>query len=162
MPAAPISGASGSGNRGTGTPGPDVVVLVVTWRAREFIDECLSSLAAQTRPHRVLVIDNASDDGTAARLAEHWPDVEVRRMPRNLGFAGGVAAGLAAVSEPLVALLNDDAVAEPDWLDQLVGALDDRPDAAAATSLVLLADGRTVNNAGNVLVAGLYGADRGL
>jgi len=157
-----VTTASGDDDRGPGTPAPDVVVLVVTWRAQEFIDECLSSLAAQTHPHRVLVIDNASDDGTAGLLAEHWPDVEVRRMDRNLGFAGGVAAGLAAVSEPLVALLNDDAVAEPDWLEQLVTALEARPDAAAATSLVLLSDGETVNNAGNVLVAGLYGADRGL
>jgi GT2 family glycosyltransferase len=51
-------------------------------------------------------------------------------------------------------------VAEPGWLATLVEALLDRPDAAAATSLVLLRDGRSVNNAGNVLVDDLYGADR--
>jgi GT2 family glycosyltransferase len=65
------------------------------------------------------------------------------------------------VDAPLVALLNDDAVAEPGWLAALVRALQERPTSAAATSLVLLQDGDRVNNAGNVLVDGLYGADRG-
>jgi GT2 family glycosyltransferase len=138
----------------------DVVVLVVTWRGREFIGECLSSLARQSHPHRVLVVDNASDDGTAEVLAEFWPQHEVVRTDRNLGFAGGVAAGLAHVKTPYVALLNDDAVAEPGWLAALVTALEQRPSAAAATSLVLLRDGGRVNNAGNVLVEDLYGADR--
>jgi GT2 family glycosyltransferase len=140
----------------------DVVVLVVTWRGREFLGECLASLERQTLPHRVLVVDNASDDGTAELLATEWPHLQVIRTPRNLGFAGGVAAGLAHVEAPFVALLNDDAVAEPGWLAALVEALLARPAAAAATSLVLLQDGASVNNAGNVLVADLYGADRAL
>ena len=139
----------------------DVVVLVVTWRGREFIGECLDSLARQDHPHRVLVVDNASDDGTADLLAEHWPQHAVVRNAQNLGFAGGVASGLRHVDAPLVALLNDDAVAEPGWLTALVTALEERPAAAAATSLVLLQDGSVVNNAGNVLVGDLYGADRG-
>jgi GT2 family glycosyltransferase len=145
-----------------GTDPADVVVLVVTWRGREFIGECLDSLAAQTHPHRVLVVDNASDDGTAEVLARDWPQHPVVRTERNLGFAGGVATGLEHVDAPLVALLNDDAVAEPGWLAALVTGLAGRPEVAAATSLVLLADGQTVNNAGNVLVGDLYGADRAL
>ena len=154
----------GAVRRPAGAP-PDVVVLVVTWRGRAFIDECLSSLEAQTHPHRVLVLDNDSDDGTAAHLADRWPEVPVVRTETNLGFAGGVAAGTRIVEARypgigLLALLNDDAAADPDWLAELVRALDEQPLAAAATSLVLLRDGR-VNNAGNVLVDGLYGADRG-
>jgi GT2 family glycosyltransferase len=135
---------------------------VITWRGAGFIDECLASLARQTHPHRVLVVDNASDDGTAAVLAGRWPEIDVLRNDRNLGFAGGVAAGLAHVDAPYVALLNDDAVAEPGWLAALVAALRSRPEAAAATSCVLLREEDAVNNAGNVLVEDLYGADRGL
>jgi GT2 family glycosyltransferase len=145
----------------SGSPA-DVVVLVVTWRGREFIGECLDSLARQSHAHRVVVVDNASDDGTAEYLSKEWPQHEVVRNPRNLGFAGGVAAGLAHVDAPFVALLNDDAVAEPGWLAALVAALQDHPSAAAATSLVLLRDGGSVNNAGIVLVGDLYGADRAL
>lgn len=139
----------------------DVVVVVVTWRGVEFLGDCLRSLGAQTLEHRVLVVDNASDDGTADLLRREWPATEVLRTDRNLGFAGGVAAALAVVTEPFVALLNDDAVADPTWLEELTRALSRSPEVAAATGLVLLGDGATVNNAGNVLVEDLYGGDRG-
>ena len=135
----------------------DVTVLVVTWRARDFLADCLAGVAAQTVPHRLLVVDNASTDGTAAVLAG-FGAAEVLRLPANLGFAGGVAAGLARVGTPYVALLNDDAVPAPGWLAALLAAA---PGRAAVTSRLLLPDGR-VNNAGVVLRRDGYGADRGL
>ncbi|MDK3256143.1 glycosyltransferase family 2 protein [Blastococcus capsensis] len=141
-----------------------VTVLVVTWQGRDLLPPCLDSLARQTVPHRVVVVDNASTDGTAELLADRYPHVRVVRNPENRGFAGGVAAGLAVVDTPLVALLNNDAVAEPDWLAHLVASLDTHPEAAAVTSRLLLADVRppTLNNAGVVLLDDGYGADRGL
>jgi hypothetical protein len=139
------------------TDGPETTVLVVTWRARDLLAECLAGLRSQTVPHRLLVVDNASTDGTAA-LLESFGEARVLRMPRNLGFAGGVAAGLAAVGTPYVALLNDDAVPEPGWLAALHAT---RAGHAAVTSKMLLPSGR-VNNAGVVLRADGYGADRGL
>lgn len=135
----------------------DVTVLVVTWRARDLLARCLAGLREQTVPHQVLVVDNASTDGTASLLAGH-DEVRVLRMPRNLGFAGGVAAGLAEVDTPWVALLNDDAVPEPGWLAALLAAA---PGHAAVTSRMLLPSG-AVNNTGVVLRADGYGADRGL
>jgi GT2 family glycosyltransferase len=139
------------------TDGPETTVLVVTWRARDLLAACLAGLRSQTVPHRLLVVDNASSDGTADLLAS-VPDARVLRMPRNLGFAGGVAAGLAAVDTPYLALLNDDAVPAPGWLAALHAAL---PGHAAVTSKMLLPSG-LVNNAGVVLRADGYGADRGL
>lgn len=139
------------------TDGPETTVLVVTWRARDLLASCLAGLRSQTVPHRLLVVDNASTDGTAELLAT-VPEARVLRMPRNLGFAGGVAAGLAAVDTPYVALLNDDAVPAPGWLAGLHAA---RAGHAAVTSKMLLPSG-LVNNAGVVLRADGYGADRGL
>jgi GT2 family glycosyltransferase len=139
------------------TADPGTTVLVVTWRAAEFLAECLAAVRAQTAPHRLLVVDNASDDGTAAVLRS-FAEAEVLRLPRNLGFAGGVAAGLERVGTPFVALLNDDAVPAPTWLAELLAAA---PGRAAVTSRMLLPDGR-VNNAGVALRADGYGADRGL
>ena len=145
----------------TSTSGSPVTVVVVTWRAREFIASCLDSLRAQTRPAPVLVIDNASTDGTAEVLARRT-DIEVLRLPVNAGFAGGVAAALRHVHTPLIALLNDDAEADPRWLEALHEELDRHPEAAAVTSRLLWAPPRTgVNNAGVELLAGGYGADRG-
>jgi GT2 family glycosyltransferase len=135
----------------------EVTVLVVTWRARDFLGACLAALREQTVPHRLVVVDNASADGTAAVLAG-FPEATVLRQPRNLGFAGGVAAGLGSVRTPWVALLNDDAVPEPGWLAALLAAA---PGHAAVTSRLLLPSG-AVNNAGVLLLRTGYGADRGL
>ena len=139
---------------------PDVTVLVVTWRARELLRKCLSALEAQTAGHRLLVVDNASDDGTAALLAE-LPRARVLRLPRNLGFAGGVAAGLAEVRTHWVALLNDDAEPAPGWLAALLAAAAADPAVAAVTSRLLLPSG-AINNAGVQLRPDGHGADRGL
>src|SRR4029453_1214281 len=97
-------------------------------------------------------------------LATRFPEVRVVANQHNTGFAGGVRVGLAATDAPLVALLNNDATAEPGWLAALVAHLDAHPEAAAVPSRLLLAgtDPRRVNNAGVVLLPDGYGADRGL
>jgi GT2 family glycosyltransferase len=112
-------------------------VVVVTWRGAEHITACLDALAAQDRPHRTLVVDNASDDGTALLLAGH----EVLRLRRNQGYAGALAAALSVVDTPFMAWLNDDAVPAPDWLATLEDSLVKTPEAAAAGSLMELPDG---------------------
>jgi GT2 family glycosyltransferase len=140
-----------------------VTVVVVTWQGRHLLGACLDSLRRQTVPHRVLVVDNASTDGSAELLAGGYPEVRVLRSPRNTGFAGGVALALDAVDTPYVALLNNDATADPGWLAALLDEADRHPEAAAITSrMVLDSDPDTVNNAGVVLLRTGYGADRGL
>ncbi|WP_307867739.1 glycosyltransferase family 2 protein [Umezawaea beigongshangensis] len=133
-------------------------VVVVTWRGREHVTACLDALAAQRRPHEVIVLDNASDDGTAELIAAHPGTPRVLRLPRNAGYAGGLAAALPLVRTPYVAWLNDDAVPEPDWLGALEDALDGDPGAAAATSSVLLTDGST-QSVGVALTADGHGVD---
>jgi GT2 family glycosyltransferase len=137
---------------------------VVTWQGAHLLGPCLLSLRAQTLDHDVLVVDNASTDGTAELLAKEFPEARVLVNPVNTGFAGGVDAALRATAAPLVALLNNDAVAEPHWLAALVTHLDRHPEAAAVTSRMLLAgrEPAVLNNAGVLLRADGYGADRGL
>ncbi len=129
-------------------------VVVVTWRGRDHITACLDALAAQKSPHRTIIVDNASDDGTAQLISGH----EVVRLPRNRGYAGGLAAVMAMVETPYVAWLNDDAVPDPSWLAELETALEGDTGAAAATSSVLLTDGST-QSVGVALTADGYGKD---
>ncbi|WP_037344986.1 glycosyltransferase family 2 protein [Sciscionella sediminilitoris] len=129
-------------------------VVVVTWRGREHVRDCLAALAAQERPHRTLVVDNASDDGTAELLAGH----EVLRLPVNTGYAGGIAAALGQVRTEYLAWLNDDAAPEPGWLAALEDELDAHPDAAAVSS-VLVDAGGAVTSAGTALDRDGYGLD---
>ncbi|MFD9737879.1 glycosyltransferase family 2 protein [Umezawaea sp. NPDC059074] len=133
-------------------------VVVVTWRGREHVTACLDALAAQRGPHRTLVVDNASDDGTAALLASHPSAPDVVRLPRNLGYAGGLAAVLDRVDTPYVAWLNDDAAPDPAWLTSLEEALDADPAVGAATSSMVLADGAT-QSVGVALTADGHGVD---
>ncbi|WP_298183017.1 glycosyltransferase family 2 protein [Saccharomonospora sp.] len=133
-------------------------VVVVTWRGVDHIADCLDGLAAQDRPHRTLVIDNASDDGTAAVLARHPSRPRVLRLPRNTGYAGGVAAALPHVDTPFLAWLNDDAVPEPGWLAALEDTLRADERLAAVTSLLLRSDG-TPQSYGVHLTTDGHGAD---
>lgn len=129
-------------------------VVVVTWRGRDHVTACLDALKVQKSPHRTIIVDNASDDGTAELISGH----EVVRLPRNRGYAGGLAAVLGMVDTPYVAWLNDDAVPDPSWLTELESALDGDPGAAAATSSILLMDGST-QSVGVALTADGHGRD---
>jgi GT2 family glycosyltransferase len=133
-------------------------VVVVTWRGRTRVGAALDALAAQTRRHAVLVIDNASIDGTADVLAAHPSRPEVLRADHNLGFAGALELALPRVGTELVAWLNDDVLVEPGWLAALEDALDADRSAAAAASRLLDA-GRSLLSAGTRLTATGHGAD---
>ncbi len=133
-------------------------VVVVTWRGRDHVGACLDALARQHRPHSTLVLDNASDDGTAALLAEHPSRPTVLRLDRNRGYAGALAAALPGVRTPFVAWLNDDAAPAPTWLAELEDALDADSSAAAASAVLTTRDGE-IQSAGTGLTADGHGTD---
>lgn len=143
-----------------------ITVVVVTFQGRDFIRECLTSLTGQTVQCQILVVDNGSADGTAEILASYRPPVRLLTLPTNVGFAGGLAAALLEIDTPLLALLNDDAVADPRWLERLQEALDSHPDTAAVTSEMWLGSGSEndsrINNLGVALTTHGYGYDIGL
>ena len=94
----------------------------------ELTRDCLASLLAQSGDHEleILVVDNASRDGTADLGATH-ASVRVLRQPSNLGFAGGVNAGLRAARFPFALVLNNDTQAATNLLDELFAAIDSDP-----------------------------------
>lgn len=94
---------------------PRVVAVVVAYNRRDLLLEALSALMAQTRPvDAVVVVDNASDDGSSDAAREHPRSPEVLSLPRNTGGAGGFAVGLAHAVESeradLIWLMDDDTV----------------------------------------------------
>jgi GT2 family glycosyltransferase len=140
---------------------PDVTVVVVTWQGRHLLEGCLHSLRRQTLAHRLIVVDNNSTDGTV-ELLESFPEAQVVRLPNNTGFAGGVAAAFPMVQSRFVALLNNDAVAEPSWLAMAAAYLERNQAVAAVSSrMLLVGQPPRINNAGVVLLTNGYGADRG-
>ncbi len=102
---------------------PAVSVIIVNWNGRELLGSCLDALRAQTcRAFEVLLVDNASADGSADWIERAYPEVRVLRAGRNLGFAAGNNLGLRQARGAAVALLNNDAVADPTWLESLLEA----------------------------------------
>ncbi|WP_263729282.1 glycosyltransferase family 2 protein [Cellulomonas sp. SG140] len=119
-----------------------VAVVVVTWNALGLTRRCLQSLRDQQVPAgtqvQLVVVDNGSQDGTAAALRDE-PDVLLVALPDNRGFGGGVNAALRVTSSDVVVLLNNDAVAEPGFLAHLVAPFGaGTPRLGATTGLVLL------------------------
>ncbi|WP_438852143.1 glycosyltransferase [Brevundimonas nasdae] len=100
--------------------------VVVTWNRRLLLEQCLQALMSQTRAcDRVLVVDNASDDGTAERLAAWGDRITVLRLDRNTGGAGGFNAGVRAAVEggaDRVWLMDDDVLPDPQALERLLAA----------------------------------------
>jgi len=103
-----------------------VCAIVVTHNRKELLRECLAALAAQTRPlDRVLVVDNASTDGTRAMMEDDYGDTELLALPENQGGAGGFHEGLKrahADGAEWIWLLDDDTIPQPDALEELLGA----------------------------------------
>jgi N-acetylglucosaminyl-diphospho-decaprenol L-rhamnosyltransferase len=102
-----------------------VRAVVVSWNGAHLLPDCLDSLLAQTMAAdlEVVVVDNASEDGTAAMLATSYPGVIVVRSEINLGFAGGADLGLAGFTGPFIALLNNDATFAEDAIERMTSVL---------------------------------------
>ena len=133
-------------------------VVVVTWRGRAHLGSCLDALAEQDRPHRILVVDNASDDGSGDLARTHPSAPDVLRLPRNTGYAGGIQAALDVCETPYLAWLNDDAMPTPGWLGALEDALDADPRVAAASAKLLTTTGE-IQSVGVGLTRDGHGVD---
>lgn len=119
-------------------------IVIVTYNSRADLDACLASLVTSPphNEHEIVVVDNASIDGTAARVRERWRTVRVIDAGRNVGFARANNLGIRQTSGELVLLLNPDTVVPKGALDALVAELDARPDAAVVGPRIVDASGR--------------------
>jgi N-acetylglucosaminyl-diphospho-decaprenol L-rhamnosyltransferase len=123
---------------------PRVAIVIVTFNSLRDIDAVLHSLTRPlpATPHTILVVDNASTDGTARHLARSWPDVRLIESPKNVGFAAANNRGIRESSSEMVLLLNPDTRVPPGALDRLVVQLDARPDVAIAGPRIVDGAGR--------------------
>src|SRR6516165_3983687 len=127
---------------------PRVTAVVVTYNRRDLLLEALAAVHAQSRaPDAVIVVDNASADGTAGAVRTKFPPVHLAELTRNSGGAGGFAYGMAqalASHADLIWLMDDDTVPEPGALEALLAARDRHPapPPALVASRVIWTDGR--------------------
>lgn len=105
-----------------------VCAVIVTYNRKELLRECLTAVLSQTRPpDHVLVVDNASTDGTREMLKEEFPQVEVLALPENQGGAGGFHEGMKKAYEDgcdWIWVMDDDTLPTSDALEQLLKSVD--------------------------------------
>jgi GT2 family glycosyltransferase len=132
---------------------PPISAVIPTYHALRYLPACLTALQAQLSPDdEIILVDNASRDHAGDWAARWMPQVRVLRLPDNLGFAGGTNAGLAAARNPLLLLINDDALLEPGGIDALSTALQrDTRNGAAAGTLVFARRPQIVASGGIVM-----------
>lgn len=115
-------------------------VIIVNFNSGPLLAECLAHLQKQTlRPEKIIVVDNASSDGSAA-AALRYSNITLYQMENNLGFARANNAGLKIADTEFIALLNPDAFPEPDWLQRLLAATAENQDIAAFGSRQVCSD----------------------
>ena len=126
-----------------------VYSVIVSWNGAHWICGALESLQASTYPVRMVVVDNASMDGTVDIIEQSYPAVELLRMPDNLGFGRANNKGMSyALSKgaDYILLLNQDAKVEPSMVGQLVDIMEKHPTFGIVSPLHLDYDGKEIDS----------------
>jgi GT2 family glycosyltransferase len=130
---------------------PSVTVVVVNYNGLDYLDRCLGSLRALAYPAddvEVLFIDNASSDGSVAHVRRAFPEVRVIENATNTGFAPAVNQAARLAGGTYLALINNDAEADPSWLRAAVHELEQESAIACVASKILREDRATIDYAG--------------
>jgi len=139
-------------------PAAEIAILVVNTNNGDVVEDCLASVVASTEPgirRRVVLVDNASTDGSPERVARRFGEVDIVRSAGNRGFTGANNLGWAFIRRrypdvDYLVLLNPDTEVAGGWLGALAGFLDARPDVACAQpKLMLHPETELLNTAGN-------------
>lgn len=119
-------------------PLPKVAVAILNYNTRNYLEKFLPSVMASTYANtHVVVIDNASNDGSADFIQQHYPGVQLVVLPRNYGFAGGYNEGLKHVNADYFVLLNSDVEVTPGWIDPVIAQMEADATIAAVQPKIL-------------------------
>ena len=118
---------------------PEVSIVIVNWNTKELLRDCVDSIRHETRcAHEVLVVDNASHDGSAELIKQHFPTVGLIANDSNRGFAAANNQALRRARGRYVLLLNPDTVILDGAIDRMIDWFDRHPDVGCAGCQVML------------------------
>jgi GT2 family glycosyltransferase len=135
----------------------------VNWNGEKLLNKCIDSLRRQTYENfEIIVVDNASADGSIRLLQQLIPEAKLIKLTDNMGFTGGNIEGLKEASGDYIALLNNDAFPDRNWLYELVSAMDeDDKVGICASKLAIFSQPDRIDSAGEGCVTSVYGYKRG-
>ena len=131
---------------------PRITVVIPNWNGERFLDLCLTSLRRQSfQDFETILVDNASTDSSVEFVERNFPEVRVLSLETNRGFSAA-NLGMRASTAEYVVLLNNDTEQDPGWLEALLRAVEDHPEAGLfATKLVDFYDRRVLDGAGDAM-----------
>jgi GT2 family glycosyltransferase len=128
----------------TESRGVTVSVIIVSWNARDYLLQCLASLSSEAcrYPMKVIVVDNASSDGSANAVASSYPGVRLIQNTENLGFAKANNIGVAASRGHYLCFVNSDVKVLPHCVTRLVDFCEAHPNVGMAGPRIIGGDGK--------------------
>ena len=127
-----------------------ISVVIPNFNRRAQLQRCLASVVTQASATQVVVVDNGSTDGSV-EAASCFPGVTVLRNLSNEGFARAVNQGIAQCTGQFIALLNNDAVAHPEWLEQMLCGMSDPGIGMVAAKILVAANPHLIDKAGHLI-----------
>ncbi len=130
-----------------------VAVVIPNWNGEEYLTECIDSLLAQTTKCDIVVVENGSTDSSVELLEPNYKKIKVIYLDDNIGFAGGVNVGIKYSIEndyQYVALFNNDAVADKNWLKYLLLNQEEYPGIGITTCKLLKSNHKHIDSTGDL------------
>lgn len=121
------------------SPTPLLSIIIPHWNGRHHLDDCLTSLRQQTYQNfEIIIVDNASEDGSQAYIRHQFPEVNLIELDQNYGFTGACNKGYTAATGDIIILLNNDTETSPSWLSEIVSAFGRHPQAGSVIGKIRL------------------------
>lgn len=126
-----------------------VSAIIVNYNGRQFVQDCLTSLLSQSRAvNEVIVVDNASTDGSMQQLEADFPSIKAIALEHNVGFPAACNRGIQEATSDLIAILNNDVILEQQWLQSLLSEVAP-PWSFWASRIVFAAEPQRIDSAGD-------------
>ena len=143
---------------------PRLSIVIPNWNGKHFLATCLNALRRQTETNiEVLIVDNASTDGSQPFVKTEYPEVKLIELSENRGFTGACNTGIEAAAGEFIALLNNDTEVDDRWTAEVIAAFDKRPEVGIVASKMLLFDHRDrFHTAGDFFTTDGHAGNRGV
>lgn len=141
----------------------DVTIIIPNYNGKHFMKPCLDSLANQTYTNfEIVVVDNASADGSVSFMREAYPDIRLIALNKNYGFSKAVNAGIRYSHAPYVLLLNNDTTVDSHFVEEMVRAIrKSRKIFSVASKMIQMHHPDLIDSAGDLYTAIGWGICRG-
>lgn len=140
-----------------------VTIVIPNYNGKHFMEPCLSSLSEQTyKNFHILVVDNASSDGSIEYMEENYPDIELIKLQKNYGFSKAVNIGIQHSRTPYVILLNNDTTVDTRYVEEMIKAIEKSPKIFSVSSkMIQMYHPELIDSAGDLYTLLGWGVCRG-